>query len=104
MAASTRNSAGTNELAAIKRDLSRDVGKVMKDRRMSRAELARHTGLSRGALARLLDAGQAFTTVRFLARIALALDVRVTLELIEKKRGRRSNRQRSSGSRHPGGQ
>jgi transcriptional regulator with XRE-family HTH domain len=52
----------------------------MAERRMSQATLARRLGIGRAALRRLLGSSVASTHIRFLAKVAVGLNMRVLIE------------------------
>lgn len=68
--------------AAIKRVLARQIEHAMKEKRLSKAEVARRMQTSRAALDRLLDAQNGSVTLNTLYRAATAVGCRVRLELV----------------------
>jgi transcriptional regulator with XRE-family HTH domain len=68
------------EHAQLKRQIAADVRGVMKRRRTSQAALARRLGIGRAALGRLLGSSAASTSIRFLAKVALGLNLRVSID------------------------
>jgi predicted XRE-type DNA-binding protein len=68
--------------AAIKRVLARQIEHAMKQRRLSKAEVARRMHTSRAALDRLLDAQNGSVTLNTLYRAAAAVGRQVSLELV----------------------
>ncbi len=72
------------EHARLKRQIAADVRVVMERRRASQAVLARRLGVGRAALGRLLGSSDASTNIRFLARVAVGLNMRVFIELRER--------------------
>ena len=85
------------EHARLKRQIAADVRGVMERRRVSQAALARGVGIGRMALGRLLGPSAASTNIRFLARVAVGLNVRVVIELPERENALR----RAGGAGHP---
>jgi transcriptional regulator with XRE-family HTH domain len=72
------------EHARLKRQIAADLRGVMERRQMSQAALARRLGIGRAALGRLLRSSAASTNIRFLAKVAMGLDLRVSVELPER--------------------
>ena len=68
--------------AAIKRVLARQIEHAMKEKRLSKAEVARRMHTSRAALDRLLDAQNGSVTLNTLYRAAAAVGRQVPLELV----------------------
>ena len=68
--------------AAIKRVLARQIEHAMKEKRLSKAEVARRMQTSRAALNRLLDAQNGSVTLNTLYRAAAAVGRQVRLELV----------------------
>ncbi len=68
--------------AAIKRVLARQIEHAMKEKRLSKAEVARRMQTSRAALDRLLDAQNGSVTLNTLYRAAAAVGRQVRLELV----------------------
>jgi predicted XRE-type DNA-binding protein len=68
--------------AAIKRVLSRQVEAAMKERRFSKAEMARRMRTSRAALDRLLDPEYDAVTLSTLRKAAVAVGRELRLELV----------------------
>jgi transcriptional regulator with XRE-family HTH domain len=64
----------------LKLVFSEDVGRLMDEREVSQAELARELGVSRAYITRLFR-GTFNPTVETLVKVALALDARVSLHL-----------------------
>ncbi len=74
----------TKEHARLKRQIAAHVRGVMALRRMSQVALARRLGIGRAALGRLLGSSAASTNIRFLARVAVGLNLRVSIDLPER--------------------
>ncbi len=68
--------------SAIKRVLARQVGAAMKEKRFSKAEMARRMHTSRAALDRLLDPENSAVTLSTLRKAATAVGRQLRLELI----------------------
>jgi transcriptional regulator with XRE-family HTH domain len=68
------------QLTRIKQDLSRDVRIAMNRKGLSQAELARLMGTSRSMLFRMLNTKVTSVQLRSIARIAIALDGRISLK------------------------
>jgi DNA-binding Xre family transcriptional regulator len=68
--------------AAIKRVLSRQLEAAMKERRFSKAEMARRMRTSRAALDRLLDPEYDAVTLSTLRKAAAAVGRELRLELV----------------------
>ena len=68
--------------AAIKRVLARQIEHAMKEKQLSKAEVARRMHSSRSALDRLLDPQNGSVTLNTLYKAAAALGRQVRLELI----------------------
>jgi len=68
--------------AAIKRVLARQVEAAMKEKRFSKAEMARRMHTSRAALNRLLDPDNAAVTLITLQKAATAVGREIRLELV----------------------
>lgn len=68
--------------AAIKRVLARQVEAAMKERHLSKAEMARRMHTSRAALDRLLDPEYDAVTLNTLRKAATAVGRELRLELI----------------------
>ncbi len=68
--------------AAIKRVLARQIEHAMKERQLSKAEVARRMHTSRAALDRLLDPNNESLTLNTLYKAAAAVGRQVRLELI----------------------
>lgn len=68
--------------AAIKRVLARQIEHAMKEKRLSKTEVARRMHTSRAALDRLLDAQNGSVTLNTLYRAAAAVGRQVRLELV----------------------
>ncbi|MEO0069388.1 MAG: helix-turn-helix transcriptional regulator [candidate division WOR-3 bacterium] len=64
----------------LKLAFSEEIGRLMDERKMSRAELARKLGVSRAYITRLFR-GTFNPTLETLVKIALALDARVSIHL-----------------------
>ncbi|MEO0050517.1 MAG: helix-turn-helix transcriptional regulator [candidate division WOR-3 bacterium] len=64
----------------LKLVFSEEIGRLMDQRKMSRAELARKLGVSRAYITRLFR-GTFNPTLETLVKIALALDARVSIHL-----------------------
>jgi hypothetical protein len=67
---------------AIKRVLARQVEAAMKERRFSKAEMARRMRTSRAALDRLLDPDYDAVTLNTLRKAAVAVGRELRLELV----------------------
>ena len=67
---------------AIKRVLARQVEEAMKERNLTKAEMARRMRTSRAALDRLLDPEYAAVTLSTLRKAAVAVGRELRLELI----------------------
>jgi predicted XRE-type DNA-binding protein len=67
---------------AIKRVLARQVEAAMKERQLSKAEMARRMHTSRAALDRLLDPEYAAVTLGTLRKAAAAVGREIRLELV----------------------
>ena len=74
----------TKEHARLKRQIEADLRRVMARRRMSQAALAHRLGVGRAALGRLLGSSAASTNIRFLAKVAVGLNLRVSIVLPER--------------------
>jgi predicted XRE-type DNA-binding protein len=72
----------TTQTIAIKRVLAWQIGKAMKEQRLTKAEMARRMDTSRSQLDRLLDADSDSVTLETLTRAARAIGRRVKLELV----------------------
>lgn len=68
--------------AAIKRVLSRQLEAAMKEKNVSRSEMARQMRTSRAALNRLLDPENGAVTLSTLRKAALVLGREIRLELV----------------------
>lgn len=68
--------------AAIKRVLARQIEHAMKEKRLSKTEVARRMHTSRAALDRLLDGQNGSVTLNTLYRAAAAVGRQVRLELV----------------------
>jgi antitoxin HicB len=68
--------------AAIKRVLSRQVEAAMKEKHLSKAEMARRMRTSRAALDRLLDPDYEAVTLSTLRKAATAVGRQLRLELV----------------------
>lgn len=68
--------------SAIKRVLARQVQAVMKEREISKAEMARRMRTSRAALDRLLDPANDGVTLATLQKTAEAVGRQIRLELL----------------------
>ncbi len=68
--------------AAIKRVLARQVAAAMKEKRFSKAEMARRMQTSRAALDRLLDPEYDAVTLSTLRKAAAAVGRELRLELV----------------------
>ena len=68
--------------AAIKRVLARQLQADMKQRKLSKAEMARRMQTSRAALDRLLDAENNAVTLSTLRKAAMAVGREIRLELV----------------------
>jgi len=67
---------------ALKRALARQLEAAMKEKQLSKAEMARRMRTSRAALDRLLDPEHDAVTLSTLRKAALALGRQVRLELV----------------------
>ena len=79
------------ELSRIKRTLAGELKRALARQAISQAELARRMNLGRGAIGRLLRCEDASTNLKFLVRVAAALDVRFRFELTEGSKPGRGN-------------
>lgn len=68
--------------AAIKRVLSRQLAAAMKEKSVSKAEMARRMRTSRAALDRLLDPNYEAVTLTTLQKAATAVGRQIRLELV----------------------
>ena len=68
--------------AAVKRVLARQIEHAMKERRLSKAAVARRMHTSRAALDRLLDPQNGSVTLHTLYKAAAAVGRQVRLELV----------------------
>ena len=68
--------------AAIKRVLARQIERAMKEKKLSKAEVARRMHTSRAALDRLLDPQNSSATLNTLYTAAAAVGRQVRLELV----------------------
>jgi len=68
--------------AAIKRVLARQIEQAMKEKQLSKAEVARRMRTSRAALDRLLDPQNGSATLNTLYKAAAAVGRQVRLELV----------------------
>jgi predicted XRE-type DNA-binding protein len=68
--------------AAIKRVLARQIEHAMKEKRLSKAEVARRMQTSRAALDRLLDAQNGSVTLNTLYKATTAVGCHVRIELV----------------------
>lgn len=68
--------------AAIKRLLARQIEHAMKQKQLSKAEVARRMHTSRAALDRLLDPQNGSVTLNTLYKAAAAVGCQVRLELV----------------------
>lgn len=75
---------------ARKRVLAWQIERAMKQRRISKAELARRMRTSRSALDRLLDPKNSSVTLATMDRAATALGKQLRVELVEVKSRRES--------------
>ena len=85
----SRSVAG-QELGRVKRAVVRDLRQAMHRKHVSQALLARRIGTSRSAVARLLKDGSPSLTLRLLGRLAVALRVRINMQLAAKSSARRA--------------
>lgn len=75
----------------LKLEFAEQVGRLLEERKMTRAELARRLGTSPAYVTKILH-WTANLTLESMAKIALALDARVTLELAPRDIALRSGR------------
>ncbi|MGO9268935.1 MAG: XRE family transcriptional regulator [Terriglobia bacterium] len=68
--------------AAMKRVLARQIEHAMKEKQLSKAEVARRMHTSRAALDRLLDPQNGSATLNTLCKAAAAVGRQVRLELV----------------------
>lgn len=68
--------------AAIKRVLARQIEYAMKEKQLSKAEVARRMRTSRAALDRLLDPRNDSLTLNTLYKVAAAVGRQIRLELV----------------------
>jgi antitoxin HicB len=73
------------EAAAVKRVLAFQVEQEMKQRRLSKTEMASRMKTSRAAVERLLDPGNTSITLATLGRAAAALGKSLSVEFTERK-------------------
>lgn len=69
------------EAIAVKRVIAFQLGKLMKQRKLSKTQLAKRMGKSRSAVERLLDPDNASVTLLTLERAAKALGTQLRIEL-----------------------
>ncbi|HDQ99126.1 MAG TPA: XRE family transcriptional regulator [candidate division WOR-3 bacterium] len=74
------------QVECLKLVFGEDVGRLMEERGINQAELARRLGVSRAYVTRLFH-GTFNPTVETLAKVALALGARVELRLVSKDEG-----------------
>jgi len=70
-----------SEAVAVKRVIAYQIDELMKEKQVTKAELARRMGTSRSALERLLDPDNTSVTLLTLERAAKALGKRIKVEL-----------------------
>ncbi|MGA3345917.1 MAG: XRE family transcriptional regulator [Terracidiphilus sp.] len=68
--------------AALKRVLARQIAAAMKEKQISKAEMARHMHTSRATLERLLDPKCHAVTLRTLRKAAVAVGRDLRLEIV----------------------
>ncbi len=68
---------------AVKKELAWQLAKAMKDRRVTKASLARRMNTSRAQLDRLLDPENQSVTLKTLARAVEILGLRLQIELVD---------------------
>lgn len=68
--------------AAVKRVLARQIAEAMKERHLTKAEMARKMATSRSALDRLLDPDYEAITLSTLQKAATAVGRQLRLELV----------------------
>lgn len=71
------------EAGAVKRVLAYQVEQEMKQRNLSKTEMARRIGTSRAALDRLLDPKNTSITLQTLSKVAQTLGKRLQISLTE---------------------
>lgn len=77
---------GQTTLAAQKRVLVWQLAKAMRERKITKADLARRMHTSRSALDRLLDPRNASVTLATMGRAAAALGKRLSISLTDARR------------------
>jgi transcriptional regulator with XRE-family HTH domain len=77
------------EAVATKRVLALQIARAMKERKLSKAAMARRMGTSRSALDRLLDPEVPSVTLLTIERAARVLGKRVRIEIVEDRAARR---------------
>ena len=75
----------------LKLEFAEQVGRLLEEQKMSRAELARRLGTSPAYVTKILH-WTANLTLESMAKIALALDARVSLEIVAKDAPHRTHR------------
>jgi antitoxin HicB len=70
------------EAVAVKRVLASQIAKLMKEQRLSKAEMARRMSTSRAAVDRLLDVDTESATLATLEKAAAALGRRLHIALV----------------------
>jgi hypothetical protein len=70
------------QFACLKRDLRRELLVAFRNKKLTKAALAREFDTSRNALYRLLGETQESSNLRSLARVVRALDARITIRLV----------------------
>ena len=71
----------TSEAVAVKRVIAFQIAQQMKRRKLTKTQMALRMKTSRAALERLLDPTNASVSLATLERAALALDMRLKVEL-----------------------
>jgi antitoxin HicB len=73
---------GEVEARALKQAVSLQLGRLLKEQDLSKAEMAARMKTSRAAVDRLLDASNSSVTLNTLGKAARALDRKIKIELV----------------------
>ena len=73
---------GEVEARALKRALSLQLGRLLKEKELTKAEMAVRMKTSRAAVDRLLDASNSSVTLNTLGKAARALGRKIRIELV----------------------
>lgn len=73
------------ETSALKQAVSLKFSRLLKEKKMTKAEMAARMRTSRAAVDRLLDAGNASITLNTLSKAARAVDAKIKIELVPAK-------------------